>query len=102
MTIASRTPEGSPQQCPICGKFDFLERSDPTGEFICPSCGSLFHRLRDRLGEEGVVIEQLALGQSLRELGLDSLGIVELIMALEEEFQITSPDDVGGRVNTTC
>ena len=99
MTIASRTPEGSPERCPICGQPDMLERSDPTGEFVCPSCGHLFIRFRDRLANRGGQIEHLVLGSKLTELGLDSLDLVELIMELEEEG-ITIPDEVAANFRT--
>jgi acyl carrier protein len=60
----------------------------------------LFLRLRDRLGEYGVLIEQLALGKTIRQLGLDSLDIVELIMELEEECEITIPENEAERIKT--
>lgn len=52
--------------------------------------------LRDRI--IGIVAEQamiapgdLRLDQSLQEAGIDSLGLVESIFALEEEFDISIP-----------
>src|SRR5262249_34847085 len=41
MNIASRTPEGDPNRCPVCGKRLRLEPSRPPGDAPCPSCGSL-------------------------------------------------------------
>jgi hypothetical protein len=41
MTIASRTPEGDPNRCPVCGHALRLEPSWPSGDAPCPSCGSL-------------------------------------------------------------
>lgn len=41
MQPASRTPEGEPNQCPICGKEVRLEPSRPPGDAPCPNCGHL-------------------------------------------------------------
>jgi hypothetical protein len=41
MQPASRTPEGEPNQCPICGKEVQLEPSRPPGDAPCPNCGHL-------------------------------------------------------------
>lgn len=41
MTISSRTPEGSPYRCPVCGHTFCLEPSTPPGDAPCPHCGSL-------------------------------------------------------------
>ncbi len=41
MTISSRTPEGDPNQCPICGHRLRLELSIDTRDAPCPSCGHL-------------------------------------------------------------
>lgn len=40
--ISSRTPEGQPNQCPVCGKDTRTEPSTmPTRDAPCPHCGSL-------------------------------------------------------------
>ena len=39
--ISSRTPEGVPCHCPICGVRERVEPSDPAGDAPCPCCGSL-------------------------------------------------------------
>jgi DNA-directed RNA polymerase subunit RPC12/RpoP len=41
MTISSRTPEGDPNKCPICGHRVRLEPSIDTRDAPCPSCGHL-------------------------------------------------------------
>jgi hypothetical protein len=41
MNPASRTPEGEPNQCPICGHEVRLEPSRPPGDAPCPYCGHL-------------------------------------------------------------
>ena len=44
-------------------------------------------------GQLGVEFGRLAPGTSLGELGADELDFVELLMELEERFDITIPDD---------
>lgn len=41
MSISSRTPEGDPNRCPVCGQVVRLEPSWPPGDAPCPACGSL-------------------------------------------------------------
>ena len=55
-----------------------------------------------------IVCDQLTLDRSqvapessfLEDLGADSLDIVQLIMALEEEFDINIPDDAAEKIQT--
>jgi hypothetical protein len=39
--ISSRTPEGEPTRCPICGVLEAIEPSLFGGDAPCPSCGHL-------------------------------------------------------------
>jgi len=49
----------------------------------------------------GVTKEELTPGASfIDDLGADSLDIVELVMAMEEEFDIEIPDDDAERIQT--
>jgi acyl carrier protein len=97
MSISSRTPEGSPGRCPVCGQDADLEFSSPGGDALCPSCGSLLWRLRERLPGEG----ELSLNSPLaNDLADDSLDVVELVMQLEEEFDIQIPDADAERIKT--
>lgn len=41
MTISSRTPEGAPNRCPVCGNPLTIEHSLDTHDGCCPHCGSL-------------------------------------------------------------
>jgi hypothetical protein len=41
MTISSRTPEGSPWRCPMCGSYVRMEPSWPSGDATCSHCGTL-------------------------------------------------------------
>lgn len=40
MTISSRTPEGLPNECAVCGKLVWIAPSQPPGDATCPHCGS--------------------------------------------------------------
>lgn len=40
MPPSSRTPEGEPLRCKVCGAWSNVEVSSPPGDAICPSCGS--------------------------------------------------------------
>ena len=57
---------------------------------------------------KNIVVEQLGIDENevvetaayIDDLGADSLDIVELIMAFEEEFNIEIPDDVAEKIKT--
>lgn len=49
----------------------------------------------------GVNKEQVQRGTSfVEDMGADSLDVVELVMELEEEFEITIPDDQAEKIKT--
>jgi hypothetical protein len=48
MVISSRTPEGVPNRCPICGSQIRIEPSLPARDAPCPNCGSLVWFARPR------------------------------------------------------
>ena len=108
MVISSRTPEGEPNQCPVCGKHVRIDPSPLFGDAPCPNCGHLlwFYRLeaetRISTWEESSklrlrLIEAIATRCSiarekvtgdprqLENLGMNSLDVVELVIQLEEE-----------------
>ncbi len=41
MNPSTRTPEGQPHHCPVCGKTVVIEPSQPSGDAPCPHCGCL-------------------------------------------------------------
>jgi acyl carrier protein len=50
------------------------------------------HTIRSIIAEQAVLeLEDVKLDASLEDLGIDSLGLVEAIFAIEEEFDITVP-----------
>jgi acyl carrier protein len=104
MTISSRTPEGLPHRCPICGKMSAVEPTYSTGDSCCPTCGQLLWWFQDRLGRDaGVAPERITPYSSFADdIGADSLDIVELVMELEEEFGVSIPDDEAEQIKTVA
>ena len=63
---------------------------------------STFEKVRDIVVEQlGVEADEVALESTfIDDLGADSLDIVELIMAFEEEFNIEIPDEAAEKIKT--
>ena len=59
MAPSSRTPEGEPNRCPVCGKSLCIEPSRPPGDAPCPHCGCLiwFEQASSTRGDRGAVEE---------------------------------------------
>ena len=102
VTVSSRTPEGMPSHCPLCGAKTNIEFSDPAGDAPCPNCGHLLwasfqltqsvtQHYADVLGTAPGAINA---NTRFTDLGADSLDAVEMVMELEEEFDIDIPDEV--------
>lgn len=51
MTIASRTPEGRPLHCPVCGSDLGVDPSVPSDDAPCPDCGHLLWFAWEDLGD---------------------------------------------------
>jgi acyl carrier protein len=101
MTISTRTPEGLPFGCPICGRSAMIEPSMGTGDAVCPSCGHLIWWFRNQIASRTRMEPKIvAIELRFDESGLDSLDIVELIMELEGEFGIYLPEDEAERIRT--
>ncbi|HVU86200.1 MAG TPA: acyl carrier protein [Pirellulales bacterium] len=108
MTISSRTPEGLPSRCSLCGAVTNLEYSDPAGDAPCPSCGqllwqsaALLSQFQNRFAESlNVAPDLITANTRFNDLGADSLDQVELIMELEEEFDLDIPDEAAVRITT--
>ncbi len=121
--ISSRTPEGEPNRCPLCGASICLEPSQPAGDAPCPNCGVLLWfiktlegaryydyeviaPLRERIAK--VLCDNLGVSKSElsdmtlvgTELGLDSLDLVELIMELEDDFDVSLPEHLTDQIRT--
>ena len=63
---------------------------------------STFEKVRDIVVEQlGVEPDEVAIDSTfIDDLGADSLDIVELIMAFEEEFNIEIPDEAAEKIKT--
>ncbi|SMB94820.1 acyl carrier protein [Thermanaeromonas toyohensis ToBE] len=62
---------------------------------------SIFNKVRSIVAEQlGVDEEEITPNTSFEDLNADSLDIVELIMALEEEFDIEIPDEDAEKLTT--
>lgn len=55
MEPSSRTPEGEPNACPVCGKRVQIDPSRPPGDAPCPHCGHLLW-FGDREGHQDETI----------------------------------------------
>ncbi len=93
--ISSRTPEGLPHRCPVCGKLAALEPSYPGGDSTCPSCGQLLWWFRDHFGTDIELRSRFG-----RDVAADSVDVMELLLQLEEEFEITIPDHEVEQIKT--
>lgn len=62
----------------------------------------IFEKVQEKVAEQlGVDVDEVTLESSfIDDLGADSLDIVELLMALEEEFDIEIPDEEAEKLVT--
>jgi anti-anti-sigma factor len=94
MVISSRTPEGTPNHCPVCGSDLKIEPSHPSGDAPCPRCGHLLWFTWDDLGDVQVIKPASALIQpELLERLFSSLVAREgrqLVLDLDNVQYITS------------
>jgi acyl carrier protein len=101
MTVSSRTPEGEPGYCVLCGKSFYVEFSDPGNDATCPYCGQLVAESADLVNRlQAMFVETRDItplqGESLRNFltsKFDSLEAVELVMRLEKNFGIRISED---------
>jgi serine/threonine protein kinase len=71
MTISSRTPEGLPNRCPVCGADVRVEPSNLAGDAPCPQCGHLLWFVNQRFSNlpEGCNYSRIRLiGRDLGEV----------------------------------
>jgi acyl carrier protein len=101
LTISSRTPEGDPHRCAICGGLVATGSSHPLGNSLCPPCGKLLSLIRDGWGGQlGVDPRHIRLDTRLTEMGMDSLDMVSLVMEVEELFDLDISDEEAGKLLT--
>lgn len=110
MTISSRTPEGKPSRCPLCGGETNIDYSVLGQDATCPKCGCLislsaqlldeFQNLCERLpGKEPGCIDP---SRRFDTLTVDSLAAVEWVMQLEEAFGLSIPEDAADNIQTVA
>ena len=86
--------------CPVCGQFAAAETSS-AGDAVCPSCGQLLWWFRDQFSPRAA--PQITPETLFREdLGMDSLDLVELIMELEEVYDVQIPAGLAARIKTVA
>jgi len=112
MTVSSRTPEGFPNNCPVCRSAVRVEVSCTVGDATCPHCGTLLwfvevewntiltrqpelsnvreaiRRLLTRFAEQRPANSEslFRLVERLNGSRMDSLELVELVMDCETDF----------------
>ena len=109
MTIASRTPEGLPSHCPLCGANTNLDFAEPTGDAPCPSCGHLLWRSAQLLTHfQNSIAATLSVPDFeitpstsfVDDLRADSLDVVEFMMDFEDSAGVTIPDSDYEQIHT--
>lgn len=76
--------------------------------FLPEKDGYINGNCRNRTTHQKIVAEQLGVNEAeiknessfVNDLGADSLDTVELVMALEEEFECEIPDEQAEKINT--
>ena len=103
MPISSRTPEGTPNMCPVCGHEFRLEPSVPPGDAPCPACGALLwftsssHRRQAvASGLVGVGSRAVKLVLAMVALAISALVLfaVGLALAKAAHFYLGFPESV--------
>lgn len=108
VTVSSRAPEGLPSDCPLCGAKTNIEFSDPAHDAPCPSCGHLLWAstlLVDAITQRyagilGTASRAINSDTRFADIGADLLDTIELVMELEEEFNISIPEHIAERIQT--
>ncbi|TWT46057.1 acyl carrier protein [Phycisphaerae bacterium RAS1] len=102
MTISSRTPDGHPARCTVCGAQTLIDPSEPHGDAPCPACGALIWPLPGGGGTwllpAGTVDaeKRAKLAELIAALAVDnadSLDRVECLMQIEDLLDLEIPDE---------
>ena len=96
--ISSRTPEGEPNRCPLCGADICLDPSRPPGDAPCNQCGTLVWFPFGKKDRQGRWITRAT--SFTKDLGLDSLEMADLILTFEKRFHVTIPRPMAKRIDT--
>lgn len=66
-----------------------------------PDTESVFAKLRAMLADQlGVENSEVKMDSTLEDLGADSLDIVEMVMAIEQEWDMEIPDEAAEQIKT--
>jgi hypothetical protein len=87
MAIASRTPEGSPNRCPVCGNEVKLDPSKPTLDAPCPHCGHLLWFASDQKNTRQELVRCVLMIVTAR-FGPPSAAFREAIEAIAESERL--------------
>ena len=92
MAISSRTPEGRPNRCLVCGADIVIVPSDPAGDAPCPACGHLIWFDRDDHSDEQII--RLA-AERLQPEALEAvLDATELLMGARVALDFSDVQDI--------
>ncbi len=76
MVISSRTPEGAPNRCSVCGSEIRIDPSRPPGDAPCPKCGHLLWFSEVSIGgsdtdflDVGFLNSELRGGEQIQHIG---------------------------------
>lgn len=100
MSISSRTPEGNPDQCPLCASHVTVEPSLFFGDATCPHCGTLlwFMQAADQVRfVERDRAEELR--EKIHDLVMDKLGIEERVLMIVADNLGIDREDVLARLH---
>lgn len=106
--VSSRTPEGSPGHCVLCGREVCVEFSNPGDDATCPHCGNLIRRSMELLEQfesywgrlPSRSLESLGVSSRFQELDYDSLEMVEFVMQLEATYGVALAEDDAANIST--
>lgn len=103
MVTSSRTPEGQPDRCPVCGHQAALLPSEPIADAPCPNCGTLIWPIAASESSYMLATDALSAAErrKLRHLllrasqpGLSAVEHIELILDFTELLDVSIPDEV--------
>lgn len=66
-----------------------------------PDTEPIFKKLKSMLADQlGIKEDEVTMEATLEDLGADSLDIVELVMAIEQEWDMEIPDEAAEEIRT--
>jgi anti-anti-sigma factor len=94
MVISSRTPEGRPNHCSVCGSDLKIDPSDPVGDAPCPVCGHLlWFTQEDRDGDRTIKFADNMLRPESLDGLIDSVSLWDgsrLVLDFKEVLYLSS------------